>query len=264
MRIGFIADPHLIAPDDTKERRTVRTNFANAWPNFRQVVKLLNENNVDQVIIIGDLIDYYSARNLEFALNLLEELSVPWHLTPGNHDFQFWEDGSATEYWRDRDGGYARFQEADVTLENRYLDFDGVRFLLVDSSLSDVQSGTREWIRDRTETHKKCILCTHVPLDVQPVTSKILDIEPDRNLDKYVQRGAPNLFDDCIQGRIDRIFSGHLHFSATIEFESTTQIILPQSVRPVDPSYSTDGTVYIYDTEEFPAHNAFTVDTLDR
>lgn len=250
MKVAIVADSHLINPEDPHERRrTARREFVEAWPSFRRLVDRLNEAPIDHVVFTGDLVDYYSTENRAFALELVDELEVPFHHVPGNHDFQrVSESGDEVVIETDRPAALAGWEEAGVTLDNRVLDVGGVRFLLVDSALSRVPDGTESWLRDHAVEDRYCILCTHVPVDHPAVVDAITEREPDRNLDKYVQRGAPTLYDRCLAGRIDAIFSGHLHFAAEATIDGIRQHILPMSVRRHEPRYPLEGTAAVVDT----------------
>lgn len=251
MHVGLIADPHVIDPNDTHESRLeTRAHFAGAWPSFRTVIEELNAAAVDHVIILGDLVDYYSDHNRDFALGLLDELDMPWHLTPGNHDYAvpIDESGSGTEH--DRAAGRRGYAAVDVELSDRFLDLDDVRFVLLDSALSTVDDDAESWLDAVLDTDRECVLCTHVPLDVEPVVEAIHAVEPDRNLEKYVQRGSPDLYDTVLAGRVDLVCSGHLHFPARATIADTEQLIRPKCIRTPETGYETDGAVAVLDTAD--------------
>lgn len=250
MKVAIVADAHLISPDDpTEGRRSVRQAFVEAAPSFRRVIDRLNADPVDRVIFTGDLVDYFSPENRDFALEIVEHLDVPWHLVPGNHDYQFVSEADGeVSIESDRDRGRRGWADAGVRLDNRVLDLDGIRFVLLDSALSDVPDGAKDWLTGALDTDRYCVLCTHVPVDHPAVVDAITDREPDRNLDKYVQRGAPTLYEDYLDGRVDAIFSGHLHFAAEATIGRTRQHILPLSIRRDEPRYAREGEVVILDT----------------
>lgn len=249
MSIALVSDPHLIAPDDEHDRRNERERFASAWPSFRSMLRRLNEE-ADRVVVLGDLVDYYSAANRAFALDLLADLEVPWHLTPGNHDLQV-RPPPGEEEATDRDVDWARegWAEADVTLANRVLDAGDLRLLLVESALSEVPEGTGAWLDDHLSTDRHCVVCTHVPLDTPEVVEAITDVDPDRDLEKYVQRGSPELFDRHLRGRVDAVFSGHLHFPAEADVDGTRQHILPPCIH-VAPPYPEQGTAVLLEPDD--------------
>ena len=246
MKFGILTDPHLISPDDRHEsHRKKRAFFGKAWPSFQESLELLHDQSVDEVIILGDLVDYYTDANRDFALSQLEALEAPWHLTPGNHDFEVpgMEQPEAAFHARE---GWA---DAGIPIENRVIDVDDVRFLLVDSALSKVSNQSTDWLEKSLETNRSCVLCTHVPIDVPPVVEAIKRIDPNRDMTKYVQRGSPELFESTLKGRVDLVLSGHLHFSTQADIEGTIQHILPMAItrveNPIEP-----GGVTVIDTDD--------------
>jgi len=89
MRIAILSDLHLVSPSDPfKEVHAERAHFVSAWPSAQRMCAKLREAAPDLVISIGDLVDWYSDENRDFAIGILNELKIPWHVTPGNHDFQ--------------------------------------------------------------------------------------------------------------------------------------------------------------------------------
>ncbi len=265
MRIGLLADPHLISPDDPNEgRRDERRQFVEGWPSFVAVVEALNERAVDQVIILGDLIDYYSPENVRFALDLLEDLDMPWALTPGNHDVQRVranDDGISLTV--DRAGMKPKWTEAGVNLDNRTLDFDGLRCILLDSADSSLPSGSTRWLRDALDTDRTCVLCTHVPIDVPPVVEAIHAVDSNRDLNKYVQRGAPDLYEEVLYGSVSMVCSGHLHFPASATIGGLTQHIMPRCTRAVGSSSPREGTITILGTEDPTELSQFRTDPIE-
>ncbi len=251
MHVGLIADPHLINPNDSYESRLeTRQHFAEAWPSFRTVIEELNAAAVDHVIILGDLVDYYTDANRDFALSLLEDLEMPWHLTPGNHDYAVPTDESGSDTEHDQEAGRCGYAASNVEISDRVLDLDDVRFILLDSALSAVADDARSWLDSVLDNDRACVLCTHVPLDVDPVVEAIHAVEPDRNLEKYVQRGSPELYETTLAGRVDLVCSGHLHFPARATIDETVQLIRPKCIRTPHTGYETDGTIATLDTAD--------------
>lgn len=267
MSVALIADAHLIAPDaPSEQRRTYRSHFAKAWPSFDEMITRLNEEAVDHVIILGDLIDYYTAENRDFALERLEALDAQWHLTLGNHDIEMLSKNTdkRTEVVRASDRAKAGWEDANVTYENRILDIGDARFLLVESASSAVPESTKAWLDAKLATDRQCILCTHVPLDTPEVAEAIIDVDPDRDLNKYVQRGSPNLFEDHLKGRIDAVFSGHLHFPAEVELDGCSQHILSPCVHAVGRTYPEQGMGVLLQASSPTAANWFRTSTASQ
>lgn len=252
MKIALVGDLHFIAPDDPfPRRRERRRHFAEAWPSFARVLSMIRDESPDLVVSLGDIVDYYSDENRDFALDRLNALRTPWLLTPGNHDFV--HGGEEGEGRADPPGPEdirKKWEESGVAMGNRAVDADGVRLLLVDSPDSSVPEGTAAWLRKETEGSARNILITHVPLNVPEMADYILSVEPQRDLRKYVQSGAPRLFDEAVRGRVEAVFSGHLHFPGKVTVKGTDMYLLPLSVRAVGKTYRGQGAICVLDTNK--------------
>lgn len=251
MRIAIIGDLHFIAPDDPSLCwREHRQHFAEAWDSFAQTLAILNDASPDLIILLGDLVDYYSDANRDFALQQLSHLPAPWLVTPGNHDFALADAGHSND--PDRPDSLEirrRWAAAGVFMGNRCVEADGVCLLLVDSFDSNVPKGTDHWLRQSTENSKRNMLFTHVPLCTPEIGDYILSIQPQRNLRKYLQSGAPNLFDEAVHNRIEAVFSGHLHFEGRLTVRGTEMYLLPLGLCAFGKSYPDQGHLYFIDTE---------------
>lgn len=250
MNVAIVGDAHLIHPDDPHEgRRSEREMFVEAWPSFARLIRTVNDSDAERVILTGDLVDYYSRHNRDYALELLSRLDVPWAMTPGNHDFQVINaDSAGSTITTDRSAAAAGWDAADVPLGNRAFDVGDVRILLVDSALSAVAQSDLDWVATQTATDRECILCTHVPLDHPAVVRAITAREPARRLEKYVQRGTPTVFQEVVAGKISMVFSGHLHFRTAASVGNTRQHVLPLSIRRECPRYTSEGGFCLIDT----------------
>ena len=90
MKIAFIGDIHLADRERTDpftlEKRLHITNHDEFDLEF---IDYLNGSGADHFVILGDLVDWYSHENIDIGLQYLSRLNKPWHVTPGNHDYQF-------------------------------------------------------------------------------------------------------------------------------------------------------------------------------
>ena len=250
MKLALVGDAHLIDPNDPHDgRRTARMRFVEAWPSFEALLARINSEAVDHVCFTGDLVDYYSRENREFALDLVSQLNMPWTMVPGNHDYQLVDErDDEVRLYTDRSACREEWEAAGVGLHNRSESFGDVQLLLLDSALSDIPAGTESWFESIVQSDQFTILCTHVPVNQPAVVEAITDREPDRNLTKYVQSGVPDRVSREMVSQVDAIVSGHLHFQATAKVGNATQYILPLSIRRSDPRYRKEGSFVIVDT----------------
>ena len=251
-KVIVLGDLHLISPDDPDEDRKVRrAHFAQAWPSFRDLVRAIRGEAPDLVVALGDLVDWYSEPNRDFARSLLDGMGAPWAATPGNHDLSFsWEGKPETD---DGDGpapprsGWA---EAGIEMGNRCIDLDDTRLLLMDSATSRVPEATVAWLDETLGDRPRNLLFTHVPLRHDEVASRILAEDPHRNMEKYIQH--TDLFGPCLRGRVDAVYTGHLHFPADLTVEGTRMRMLPLSTRSPLKEYRGQGvtTVLTFDGQD--------------
>lgn len=250
MRIALVGDLHFISPEDPSRRwRERRRHFAEAWPSFARTLARLRGEAPDLVVFLGDLVDYYSDENRDFALHQLDALNMPWLVTPGNHDFSLArESDEAAPDRPNADEIRRRWAASGVAMGNRAVEADGVRLLLVDSPNSAVPDGTADWLRRETEASARNILITHVPLKTPEMADYILSVEPQRDLRKYVQSGAPTLFYEAVRGRVEAVFSGHLHFPGHVTVDGTSLHLLPLGLCAFGKAYRDQGSIGIFDT----------------
>jgi len=156
MRMAILSDLHLISPDDPlKEVHANRAHFARAWPSAKQMCRKIQEAAPDLVVSLGDLVDWYSKENRDFALEILDELKTPCLVTPGNHDFEMYPrlaDGTIGHFlpaWECEDAATRGWRERGIELGNRLIDAGSTGILLVQSACSTVPPHTREWLTTR-------------------------------------------------------------------------------------------------------------------
>jgi predicted phosphodiesterase len=235
MKIAIITDLHIVSPDEPlTEIRNKRLFFADAWPTFQQLTIKLKQESPDLVICLGDMVDWYSRANRDFALYLLDKLPCSWVSVPGNHDYESYAANangirniSATDGQAAAVNGWL---ESRIELHNRYIDAGDTGLILLDSAVSSVPEGTKEWLRELKGRHLRQLLFTHVPLDLPATRNYISSVEPNRDLNKYVQSKAPWVFDDCLQGGTSHVFTGHLHFTGDLDANGTRLHMLGMSI----------------------------------
>jgi 3',5'-cyclic AMP phosphodiesterase CpdA len=252
MRIAVLGDAHLIADDDPyKNLHEIRGFFKSAWPSYRDLIAEINGMSPDLVVMLGDLVDWFSPENMSFGLELMSELHAPWKMTPGNHDIASPSgDPSQDVYKTKQDVGLgSHWNKAGVIFGNREIDCDGLCLLLMDSPLSRVQEGTEDWLNGAMLSDGCNILLTHVPIDTPEARDYILSVDGNRSMAKYVLSGAPDLYRESLKGRVDHVFSGHLHFSGDLVVDTTDIHLCDMSISMHDPHRNSTrkGTAYVID-----------------
>lgn len=239
MKIAVIGDLHIISSDDShRQMRERRSFFKDAWPSFCEMIVKLRQEAPDLVIFVGDLVDWYSDDNRDFAIQLINKCRCPWIFTPGNHDFSIpvFNDGKwiKTSCSKGYPIASKKWEEAGTEVGNRYIDGEGTGIFLINSACSDVPEGTKEWLYKFLPKQKKNIIFTHVPFDTQAMRDYILSVDPTKDMNIYVQSYAPGLFDTHIQQQVDHVFSGHLHFTGVIKTASTKHHLVGMGITPLN------------------------------
>jgi 3',5'-cyclic AMP phosphodiesterase CpdA len=259
MKIAVLGDVHLIADDDPyKKLHERRLFFKSAWPSFQRLLTEVNGEAPDLVILLGDLVDWFSPQNIAFGLDLLSALTAPWYMTPGNHDLAAPSGGADQQaYHTEATRDYLIYwAEQGVDLSNRTLATAGFASILLDSALSNLTARAGEWLYEAARSDVPNLLFTHVPIDVNITREYILSVDARRSMTKYVISAEPELYGRSIAGRIDHVFTGHLHFDGDLRLARTHFHLCNMSVTMDDPnrSYGTVATAKIIEC----GHGAFT------
>lgn len=141
------------------------------------------------------------------------------------------------------------WERVGIDLSNRKLDLESLNAFLLNSHNSNVPPDTESWLRKAVNPNRCNAIFTHVPPDTHETRTAILERSPERNLQKYVQSYAPTLFDNAISGKVDAVWSGHLHFNPATAKGRTRFHILPLAVHAYGKTYPEQGTVFLLDSE---------------
>ena len=116
---------------------------------LRLIAEEISARGPEFVIHLGDCVPTARASLFDKFLEDIGELSMPVHLTPGNHDIK----GSSTLF-------YSYFGEG-----NYYFDWRGYRFISVDTSDQRIGDEELAWLREvlGTSHEMQVIVFTHVP-----------------------------------------------------------------------------------------------------
>jgi DNA repair exonuclease SbcCD nuclease subunit len=262
MKIVVLSDLHFISQNDPRKKMIENRKFLrDGWGSFRMLAGKIRDEAPDLVVSTGDLVDWYSNENRDFALEMLSEMRTPWVATPGNHDYSTytWDEAQGKDI-PVKGGSFEPtadplWKAAGVDFSNRVIDADGAKLILVHSAFSGVAAGTGDWMNSVTAG---CdfggsggdipILFTHVPINTKPVWDYILGEEPDRDMDKYIMSKSPELFDQSIRGKIPQVYTGHLHFPGEVEAFGTHMHMQGLSVVMVGRSKPGMGKAAVFDT----------------
>ncbi len=252
MKIAILGDMHFICPDDPITARVNRVCFQNTEAYFQKQKACIQKENADLVISLGDLVDWYSDMNRDYAIDHMDSIGVPWKMVAGNHDVQMYPDLSpkvpvhtkpedtrefCTESWLSR----------GIELHDRIIETDGADLLLLDNGPSRTLPTTQTWLREVLENRENITLFAHVPLDTPQTRAYITKESPQRRLSKYVCSGSPWLYHD-IKNKVNHIFTGHLHFTGELEVGTTKMHLIPLGCHNQTTQSKENGRITFYDS----------------
>ncbi len=151
-RFAFISDTHIGSPDGKAEedlRRTVRD--------------INSKNDIDFVVITGDITELGTNEELPRAKKILDSLKTKYYIIPGNHD-DGWSESGGMSFISTFDGDRFVF------------DHNGIRFIACASGpyvrMSDghIPRDAMTWMKnilDTTSPNMPVIFLNHYPMDNQ-------------------------------------------------------------------------------------------------
>jgi predicted phosphodiesterase len=252
MKIAILGDLHFICPDDPITARVDRACFENTETYFQKQKEYIQKENVDLVISLGDLVDWYSDINRDYAIDHMDSIGIPWKMVAGNHDFQMYPDLSqevpvhtkpadtrhiCTESWLKK----------GIELHDRIIETDGADLLLLENGPSKTLTTTQTWLKEVLEYRENISLFTHVPLDTPEIRAYITKKSPQRALSKYVCSGSPWLYYD-IRDKVNHVFTGHLHFAGELKAGITEMHLIPLGCYSSIGHNREMGRITFYDT----------------
>lgn len=227
----FLTDTHMIVEDEedsaqVKEYTESRyESFQNregvpSAEQFAGWMEYANAEELDGVLLGGDIIDYPSEANLEHLEEQLDTLRMPYLYTLGNHDWTYpWDymtKASRETYLpllKESLGG-----EAAV----RKLDYGEFVVVAVDNSTNQISEESLEACEEILEQDKPVIILLHVPLITQSVLERAKEVWGESR----VVLGAGNYggiypnetsqkFLSMITAKdspVEAVLAGHVHF----------------------------------------------------
>lgn len=169
----FLSDTHIICLDGEETQQQLDnaiprqdTLFKDAWGRtpeevFPAWMAYANEQQVDGLLLGGDIIDFPSRANLAFLEENLETLEMPYLYVPGNHDWTYpWEymtDKGRQEYLTAL-APWMHGTPAAQLLENEELVLLGV-----DNSSNQIDPAALDTVKSAIERGKPVIVLQHIP-----------------------------------------------------------------------------------------------------
>ncbi len=181
VKILFLADTHLFRDDARGERYTPfsgrmakaynRTKHfktgevTNPEACFEQSLKQAKEDEVDLVILGGDIVSFPSEAGQEWVVERLRESGLPWLYTAGNHDWHYeGMEGSSEELRRTwiQKSLLPLYESRDPMMSNR--EIDGLNVVVMDNSTYEILPEQLAFLRSQVSSGKPFVLALHIPL----------------------------------------------------------------------------------------------------
>ena len=168
----FLTDNHMIVMDE-KDSEQIAQNAASRFTMFQneegvssaeqfgEWVSYANEEEMDGVLLGGDIIDYPSEANIAFLKEQLERFRMPYLYVLGNHDWTYpWE--YMTEYGKT---AYRPLFEPYMKGNSAFQVQDFGEFLVVavDNSGNQIDGEALEEYEEVLEEGRPVIVMVHVP-----------------------------------------------------------------------------------------------------
>lgn len=181
----YLTDTHMIVQDEEdsqqiKDNAKVRyEEFHNgegvpSAEQFDEWMSLANEEELDGVLLGGDIIDYPSEANIQHLRENLDTLQMPYVYTLGNHDWTYpWEYMTMTgleTYLPMLD----EFVEGNSAVHSR--DYGEFVVVAVDNSSNQINDAALEECERIFAEGKPVILMLHVPIATQSVLGRAKEV----------------------------------------------------------------------------------------
>lgn len=136
---------------------------------FAQWMKFANRSRLDGLLMGGDMIDYYSDKNVDYLYNNLKTLKIPYLYVLGNHDLY--------SPWNEKISRSARiyrmFKKGNPSFQS--VEFPKFMICAVDNQSYQVTEealkGMKQAVKKAIEKKKAIILLAHVPFYTENIKS---------------------------------------------------------------------------------------------
>ncbi|PCJ63003.1 MAG: hypothetical protein COA79_02485 [Planctomycetota bacterium] len=247
MKIAIVGDLHLADKeyaDDVSYQS--RHHYINQHEYVRKQINSLNENQPDHVILLGDLIDWFSLENIDFALEVFSKLQSSWDMTIGNHDVQLpvshrpehnkgvtHKDADATVNIC-RKKALAGWADRGICVQTRKVELGQASFYFLDSALGYISEEDQLWLIENIVNSSFNIIITHVPFPFEE-TIKLLK-ENHKDCLVYSQQNLSDQFIEKVLSSVNFIFSGHVHFTANYKESDAAVHFIKNANEPISDS----------------------------
>jgi predicted phosphodiesterase len=180
----FIADTHLFK-DDTRgdSYREFSGRMAKAYNKtkhfqtgketdpetaFTETLAIAKKENASLLILAGDIFSFPSEAAIDFVLEALGKIGIPYVFTAGNHDWHYEGMGGSSDFLRKTwiNKRLLKLYQG----ENPYYAvtvIHGIRIVTIDNSTYEINQEQLDFFEKQLNFGAPVLLCLHIPIFVQ-------------------------------------------------------------------------------------------------
>jgi hypothetical protein len=141
---------------------------------FEQAISSAAKDNIDAIILVGDILSFPSIANVEYAKKSLDACGVPWMYIAGNHDWHFEGlEGSSDalrKTWVAKRLSPLYPEGANPMMYSKVV--KGVRIVAIDNSTYLISREQVDFWKAEASKGDPIILAMHIPLYVEACGSQ--------------------------------------------------------------------------------------------
>lgn len=181
----FLTDNHIIIPDN-RDNTEIQEHTQARYPHFVDEngipssesfplwMEYAVQQEVDGVLLGGDIIDFPSEANISYLEQQLGNLTMPYLYTPGNHDWTYpWDymTASGEEIYLTK---LNPFMDSNPNIHS--LELEDLILVAINNSSNQFPSSIMEEYQQILQKGKPVIVLLHVPLLTQSLLSEAREI----------------------------------------------------------------------------------------
>lgn len=188
-KILFVSDIHVVSLSQMGEERELnyererqkifeKESELPTLERLKDVVAYVNSEDIDLLILGGDIIDCPSESNMKLLAEQLGKLTKPYIYVTGNHDWNYsWDylsKASREKYLT------ALSEVTGCAVEAELLNREGVQILALNSSENRIYPSALKLLHEIRENNKPCLIVMHVPFstaDLRKISMKNWNFE---------------------------------------------------------------------------------------
>jgi 3',5'-cyclic AMP phosphodiesterase CpdA len=174
-------------------------NLLSSKDCLNRLIEYANEIKPDLVLMVGDLVDYYSNANHDFLKESINKLNIPYLFACGNHE-------SPSEKFQDICQG-----DCDIN----YVDFCEFIVVAINNSPRRIKQSQLNVLNNLLEYRKPIILVMHIPIMTEYNQDIFAKLDSYYSMKYDEDDTVTNKFIDLVSTtqEIKAILCGHIHGS---------------------------------------------------